>query len=158
MPRFEDEEAFKEAVIRDLEEGGITIIDLGAGTFDAWCLNNRKFLEFKMMSWDPNWRCDTVKFTESQTEAIRKLRCNLIVLAYRKNGFYLLTPDLPKRVWECRERKPYLERGKPLWIGTTNNELYIDEETRLKPVGYDKLVKDLTSILRGVQVRVREVG
>jgi len=107
------EEKFKKKVVKDLENRGLIVIDLGSGTFDLLIdEGKRPFLELKVANtnykkWAKRAGVKGISFSESQTREIRRMRNLPLVLACDEddiNTCYLIEPKKLKQLSKKREK------------------------------------------------------
>jgi hypothetical protein len=98
-------------IIGDLKDKGLITIDLGSGTFDLLIdEGKRPLLELKVANLNyKKWaKTKGIRFTEQQTQEIRKMRNLPIVFACDENDIktcYLIEPKKLERLSKSKERR-----------------------------------------------------
>jgi len=93
--KFNNENDFRDKIIKDLRKQGIPIISLGSGTFDAY-IESIGFVEMKRLGWNPKYHMPAIEFTPPQTQALKVLKTKPFVLVFgndEKERYYLLKPE-----------------------------------------------------------------
>jgi len=99
-----DEHTFRDKMIADLRERGVSIISLGKGTFDAY-VEGVGLVEFKKMEKRPVYYRPTIVFTKDETEALKLLRKKhpyVLVFGDEPKHYYLMKPKHTKQKLSTR--------------------------------------------------------
>lgn len=156
MKHENNEEEFRDVIIKKLEEYEVSIFNLRKGTLDAFLEDYCLFVEFKIMRYMPvKFHENQIQFNENQTYLLRTMERKPYILVKKdmkkgeEEAYYLFNPEATKNMANDF-KKGELKEGKqwPEWWYSEN-----DFEAKSNALKFSNVTDLVNSFIKDLQRR-----